>query len=194
VHHPRFKVDSQPLRALCFPRSRYRRNRLSLHNSKGTAPHAPTRPMRTRAANVTCLLASSMISSVLVARSWRPHSRRRRRRRLRSFRRRFSSFGRRFTRRRHRRLRARVARLPVARCSRCSRCRPVHWSWRPHSRRRRRIRRNTSVDGIRWFCGLDLGSGPQRIFETKQCENIGVKGHRTRTNTIPYGTEANAAG
>ena len=96
VHHPRFKVDSQPLRALCFPRSRYRRNRLPLHNSKGTAPHAPTRPMRTRAANVTCLLASSMISSVLVARSWRPHSRRRRRRPLRSSRRRFSSCRRRF--------------------------------------------------------------------------------------------------
>ena len=66
---PRFKIKYgkfQPLHALCFPLWRYRRNRLPLHNSEGTAPHAPTRPMRIWAANAACLLASSMISSVLL--------------------------------------------------------------------------------------------------------------------------------
>jgi len=93
---------------------------------------------------------------------WRPHYRRRRCRRLRSLRRvphvrvalcsfvkylcrwpmrgsyrRSRSIFRRSARRRHCPLRARVAHLPVFRCSRCSRCRPVHWPWRPHSRRGR---------------------------------------------------------
>ena len=52
---------------LYFSRARYRLNRLPLHYSKGTALHAPTRPMKTWAANVACLLASSMVPFVLLS-------------------------------------------------------------------------------------------------------------------------------
>ena len=105
---------------------------------------------------------------------------------------------RRSARRRCRRLRARVAHLPVFRCSRCSRCRwcPVRaesealggvfpvvpgfllflgrsttaaWFWRPHSRRRRRLRSPHRAFRFRVFRGLDYLSSSRTLTRAFKC-------------------------
>jgi len=82
---------SQPLRPLCSPLSRYRRNRLPLLCSEGTANHTTPMSLRTWAvARSIPLLLPQLGHGAPVAWSWRLHSRQRRRHLLRSPRHRFS--------------------------------------------------------------------------------------------------------